>query len=364
MSKSSKIALMSALELPLEKGEVPEWVHILPPPGSKIETYLGDGPYSYTNASELIAASMGRKARMVVDVNHSTYVAGIKGGESPARGYVLAMEERPDGIWAQIDWTESGRALMADRAYWGISPAYKHDRQGRILSIQNISLTNEPNMRGLTALNMETGMSLSERLAELCGLGAGATDDQIVEAVTALNDADGDDTAVALQSQLDQIGLALGVEAGAEGDAVLNAAKAAAEGGGDSKTVIALQSELKDVTTQLNSLRGDISKERAEAFVDGAIEKGHVGVKPMRDKYIAMHMEKPAETEELILAMPVLGLSGTLSTPPKAKSDVAIALNSEQLAAKASAYQQKLAEGGQEISISAAVRAVAAGEVE
>ncbi|TDE40932.1 phage protease [Antarcticimicrobium sediminis] len=331
MVKHSNIALMNAIALPQEGGEVPQWVHVLPKAG-RIETHRGDGPYSYSGANELIAASMGRKSRVIVDVNHSTFTAGVKGGDAPARGYVTAMEERADGIWAQIDWTESGRALMADRAYWGISPAFKHDRQGRILAILNVSLTNEPNLRGLTALNMETEMLLSERLAELLGLGADATDDQIVEAIEALNTGGDEDMSTALQSQFSQVGIALGLEAESDAAAVLAAAtKAAAGGSGGDQTIIALQTELSSVTTQFNALRSDIASERATSFVDAAIEAGRVGIKPVRDRYIAMHMEKPADTETLINAMPILGPSGALPTPPR--NDGEIALQSEHIQA-------------------------------
>ncbi|MGC9368703.1 MAG: phage protease [Paracoccaceae bacterium] len=327
MSKSQDIALMAAIPLPQEDGTVPEWVHILPR-SDRIETHAGDGPYSYTSASELIAASMGRKQRIIVDVNHSTFIAGKKGGEAPARGYVMAMEERNDGIWAKVDWTETGRALMADRAYWGISPVFRHDAQGRIKAILNISLTNEPNLRGLTALNMETEMSFMERLAELLGLDASATEDQIAEAIAALKKGGGED-ATAMQSQLSDIGVALGLDAESDGAAVLAAAKKV---GGDNETIVALQSELTKVTSDFAALQSEISKDRATAFVDAAIEEGRVGLKPVRDRYIAMHQEDPAGTEELIKAMPILGPSNTLATPPQ-EIDGEIALNSEHLAA-------------------------------
>jgi len=238
MSHPGHIAFMAAMPLPAADGVVPDWVHIAPPAGQPITTYDGRGPYRYADANKLIATSMARKPKMVIDENHSTMIATKAGGQSPARGYVEAMEERPDGIWAQIDWNPSGRALMADRAYWGVSPVFLHDDSGRIDHILNIALTNDPNLRGLAALHQETSMTFMDQIAEALGLQPGATEDDIMTAIRAAVKAP-DDKAVeggdipavlaAAQSALAQIGTALGVDGGNTA-AVLAAAHARAAG--------------------------------------------------------------------------------------------------------------------------------------
>lgn len=77
-------------------------------------------------------------------------------------------------------------------------------------------------------------------------------------------------------------------------------------------TVMALQSQLTAVTTQLNTLQETGRRSAATAFVDAAIAAGRVGVKPMRDEYISLHMENPARAEQLIGAMPALGGTGVV----------------------------------------------------
>ena len=52
----------------------------------------------------------------------------------------------------------------------------------------------------------------------------------------------------------------------------------------------ALQAELATVTSQLNGLLGEGKKKAAETFVDAAIREGRVGVKPMRDRYVALDL--------------------------------------------------------------------------
>ena len=69
-----------------------------------------------------------------------------------------------DGIWGKVEWTETGTALMADRAYRGISPVMVHDATGKVTAILRASLTNRPNLKGLATLHGELDM---EPLAEL-----------------------------------------------------------------------------------------------------------------------------------------------------------------------------------------------------
>jgi len=217
---------------------------------------------------------------------------------------------------------------MADRAYLGLSPNILHDAKGTILRIQRASLVNRPNLRGITALHQEDPMSLMQRLAALLGLDATATEDTLIERVTSLHQAA--PQAVALQSQIAEIGTALGVEQNASAEVILGAARLKS-GGGDA--VVALQAELATVTGQLNTLREDASRTRAEGFVDGEIKRGRVGVKPLRDHYIAMHMADAARVEKELGALPILNGSGTLAVAPAKTAEGEIALNAEQLTA-------------------------------
>ena len=52
------------------------------------------------------------------------------------------------------------------------------------------------------------------------------------------------------------------------------------------------------MTTTLNDLQSSNSLQKAKTFVEGEITKGRVGIKPMRDRYIAMHQKDATGTEE------------------------------------------------------------------
>lgn len=328
MSKHPQIALMQAQDLPAVPGNtVPDWIHLLPA-GAAIMTGDNRGPYRVTDPQEVVAGAVGKK--LPIDENHAIDWAAPRGEPSPARGYILELQARDDGIWGRVEWTEAGRALMADRAYLGISPAVIHDGDKRIFGIARASLTNKPNLRGLTALHMESNMDLSA-LAKTLGLAEDATMEAILAAVGKLT---ANPVAVDLQSQIGQIGVALGVTEGATPEAILAAAKTA--GKADDKTVIiALQSELTTLATKLNEVTTTGAKTRAESFVDAEIKRGRVGVKPLREHYIAMHMEDAARVEKEITALPVLGHGNTI-VPSLPVKEGEIALQSEHAeAAKA-----------------------------
>jgi len=308
----------------------PDWVHLLPASSGAISTGDARGPYQVADAAALIAASFAEVDRLPIDENHATDLAAPLGQPSPARGWIVEMQARADGIWGRVEWTEAGRALVADHAYRAISPVVLHDTAKRIMRILRASLVNRPNLRGLAALNQESDVKpLLERLAETLGLDVAATEDAVVNAVKAARDAAA--PAVALQSQLAEIGQVFGVTG--DGAVVLEAARKAAKADtGEASQVVALQAELATVTTRLNAVTEAQAREKATAFVDGAVQKGHVGVKPLRDHYIAMHMQDAARVEKEIGALPVLGRGGVIApTPPAPAGEVA--LNAEQISA-------------------------------
>ncbi|MDK3072762.1 phage protease [Sedimentitalea sp. JM2-8] len=314
-----------------EGSDAPEWVHLLP--AGEIATADRRGPYHVTDLDQLVANSMRDGVDLLIDQDHATDLAAPKGDPAPARGWITELQARADGIWGRVEWTGEGRGLVVSRAYRALSPVLLHDKAKRVSRILRASLVNQPNLRGLVALNMETDdMSFQERLAELLGLGADATETAIQSAVQALADVD----APALQSQLAEIGTALGVKDGGD---IVAAAQAAGKPGDDAETIVALQasvtalqSEVVEQAKTIKTLTENTTRAAAEAFVDGEIKRGRVGVKPLRDHYVSMHMQDAARVEKEIGALPILS-GTTITTPPPEAKDGEISLNAEQVAA-------------------------------
>ncbi|MCR5855987.1 phage protease [Mesorhizobium sp. J428] len=323
------LALCAAFPLPaFEDDKIPEWINLLPA-GAIITTVDGRGPYKVPSAPEVVRASLQQAAGpMVLDENHATDIAAARGESAPARGWIVELDARSDGIWGKVEWTRSGLELMAEKAYRYISPVITHTKDGTVLEIRRASLVNKPNLRGMAALHQENTMDLLTKLLAALGLPAATTEEAVIAAVTTMH-AQQAASSTALQAALSPIAKAVGLPETSDAAAVLAGVEAVK--GGDQE-VTALQAELTRVATELKSLQEGGKKKAAELFVDQAIKAGHVGVKPSRERFIALHMADPVETEKMINAMPTLGVGGQVvpNTPPAANGE--ISLNAEQIA--------------------------------
>lgn len=311
-------ALMAEQPFSHEEGDVPEWIHLLP--AGLIQTGDKRGPYQAADLQAIIDNSRAYADRLPIDENHSIDRAQPLGNPSPARGWIVELEARADGLWGRVEWNAAGRELVGQKAYRGISPALAVDKAKNVLAILRASLVNTPNLRGLAALNSEErDVSFTEQLAAKLGLSADASEDDILAAVGS-NEPD-----TALQSQLGELGVALGCDEGAEFSVVLNTAKAVKAASGDTQaTIIALQS-------RVDELEGGNKRRDAEAFVDQAIRDKRVGVSAARDTYIELHMQNPDHAIKLINAQPKLDQTHTTDTPPTPEGG-AVELNAEQRA--------------------------------
>lgn len=313
-------ACMAALPLP-EGAEVPDWVHLVPVAAGAIQTADRRGPYTIDDAQAVIQASFAETDALQVDENHAQDLAAPQGGASPARGWITEMQVRPDGIWGRVNWTASGRALVADRAYRAMSPVIVHDAAKRVTRILRASLVNRPNFRGLATLNQETDMFDATRLAQALNLATDATEEQMLAAIAALRE-----PVAATQSAMTELATVLGVE-GASPAAIVAAARVARTGTGD---VAALQAELGAVRAELETIRAARARAASEAFIDQALREGRAGIRQdNREELVALHMEQPDTVRKLIEGMPRLDAT-RMSVLPPAPAEGTVALNAAQ----------------------------------
>lgn len=361
------IALAASAALPDigSDGTVPEWVQLLPVTQGEIETHDGRGPYHVEDLSAIIQASMAWERGIPIDENHATDLR--PGHEAPARGWIKEMQARADGLWGRVEWTAAGRALVADKAYRGISPVLMVNPKDKrtVQLIPRASLVNVPNLRGLAALNMETSpMEGMSKIAEKLGLPADASLDQILAKIGGMTEKS--DDVPALQSAMAEIGTTVGLPKGTP-DAIVAAVKVKAAGGGD---VVALQSQVTSLQAQLTTLETGAKRTVSEAYVDGEVRKGRTGINATnRETLISLHMSQPDQAKLIIEAQPIVTPSAVVPNvaPPGVADDATFTeLNAEQqgneLARRAGAYQAKQAAEGNSIEFAAAVRAVSEGK--
>lgn len=295
------IALFSSLPQPAGD-EAPEWVHLVP--AGTFRGLDGRGPYRLEDAGAVIHASMAG-GKLALDENHSTDLAAPKGEPSPARGWIVEMEARDDGIWGRVEWTPSGTALMADKAYRGISPVISaRAADGAVVSVLRASLTNTPNLTLTSLHSREPLMDLAALRAAL-GLGADASEADVLAAITASR------TAVAAHAaELAKLAKAAGAADGASADAIVTHLQA--RGAGD---VDVLRGTVTELQSQLTALRQAGARDAAVRAVDEGIKAGKAGLMLLRDHYISRHMVDPEGVAKEIAAMPSLNAGGQLVPP-------------------------------------------------
>ncbi|HBA85384.1 MAG TPA: hypothetical protein DCZ95_14955 [Verrucomicrobia bacterium] len=79
---------------------------------------------------------------------------------SEAAGWIAALQQRPDGLWAQIRWTDKGEEAVRGGRYRFISPVFRQDEclnlgNNRIKPqhLVNAAVTNDPNISGMVPLS-------------------------------------------------------------------------------------------------------------------------------------------------------------------------------------------------------------------
>lgn len=363
--KSSQPAIAlcatNALVLSEDGGAAPEWIHLLP--NGEVSTNDARGPYQVRDMQALMAESLKAGERLVLDTNHSTDLAAPKGGDAPARGWIVELQHRSDGLWGKVEWTKEGRRMVEDKEYRGISPVIAHLKDKTIVAIRRASLLNQPNFKGLVALHQEeSSMDFMKTIAKALGLDEDADEEKILAAITAALDAKNadmpEDMEEAAQAALSPVAAALGLDKGADTTAIV-AGVANLKAGSDD-TVTALQAQVTEATGQIVALQQESKQAKATAFIDGAIAEGRIGVKPQRQTYIEMHMENPQRTETLVKAMSKLDSISIKDRDVPGKVDGES--DPSTIAMHATQYQKKMAESGVSIDFGAAVMAVQEGK--
>lgn len=143
---------VSSQQLAAHDGSPPEWVHLIP--AGVFFGRDGRGPYRL-NAEAVMAAFLNNNADLPIDYDHQTLSAEEKAGPVPVAGWITALEQREDGLWARASWTERAAALLAAREYRYLSPVFRHTPDGEIVELLGAALTHMPNLRLTAAASRE-----------------------------------------------------------------------------------------------------------------------------------------------------------------------------------------------------------------
>lgn len=323
---------------------VPEWIQLVP--AGSFKGRDGRGPWTVVNAQAVIQAS---DLPLVIDEAHATDLGAKDGTAAPARGWIEELQARDGAIWGRVSWTPTGQALLAERAYRGISPTFTHAKNGQVLRLLRAALTNVPNLPQLATLNHQepTTMDLLAELRQLHGLPADADETAALNACRTAHQA-----VEAHGTALNAIAEAAGLSPGQDASAIATAITTARNAAGDAQR---MATEVTTLQSQVTKLTTERARDKATQVVDAAIREGKP-IKALRDHYIARHSQDPEGVEAELAALPALNAGGL---PPR--GDTKPLSDATQIAMQAQQLQDKERAAGREINMAEAVQRVVAG---
>lgn len=184
------------------------WYHLVPKgefphPESGLVQVLDDAAITAMVNRFRADAAAPNFAGLLIDQEHWSYEPERS---SEAFGWLKELQNRADGIWGRIEWTDLGRQALDAKRYKFTSPVWLPNQVERLgnkrvrpLRLDSAGLTNNPNLRGMVPLTNRAGAEPADNkptkkeesrcmksVAAALGLSAEASEEAILAGVTAL----------------------------------------------------------------------------------------------------------------------------------------------------------------------------------
>ncbi len=279
---------------------VPDWVRLMPK-GTFRPASASDrrGPFVLSDLAGVIAATEPGLP-LLVDEDHVSLQPGVA---APARGWIVELQARDDGLYGRVEWTETGRALVAERAYRGFSPVFTAGKGGVVEKVLSLSLTNSPALPELNMFHSERNhtVEMTVALRQALGLPDTADDAAILARVTETVAAMGSHT-----TGLTGLASAAGIASTGGSGAMFVALRERLAGNGD---VATLTAQVRSLETALGTMRQGVAQAAAGRFVDDQIKAGKP-INALREHYIKRHIVDAASVETELNALASINAGG------------------------------------------------------
>ena len=287
-----------------------------------------------TNGADVVALANNQKNPLPIDYEHQILHSQQNGKEAPSAGWMEYLYFNPQGIFADVRWTDKAAEYIKNGEYRYISAVFAYDTNGYVRKIFHAALTNNPALDGMDEVMVaasvqllnqqkekpEMDKKLVEALCALFALKADASEAEITEKVTALSAAKGDSQVAVLDvyaklAEKEQSVAALTAQVGKPDPAKFVPVE----------QVVALQADF-------NALKTSVEADKKEALITAALSQGKLAP-ALKDWAQSLPVEALSAYLEKAPAM------AALSGEPQAKGDpeqkVAALSAAEQAAARA-----------------------------
>lgn len=156
-----------------------------------------------TNGADVVALANNQRNPLPIDYEHQIIHSLKNGKEAPSAGWMEYFYFTPQGIFADVRWTDKAADYIKNGEYRYISAVFAYDTEGYVRKIFHAALTNTPALDCMEEAMVAASVNLLQEdnpmdkklLAALCTLfvlKADASEADITEKVTALSAAKGD----------------------------------------------------------------------------------------------------------------------------------------------------------------------------
>lgn len=284
-----------------------------------------------TNGADVVALANNQRNPLPIDYEHQIIHSLKNGKEAPSAGWMEYFYFTPQGIFADVRWTDKAADYIKNGEYRYISAVFAYDTDGYVRKIFHAALTNTPALDGMEEAMVAASVNLLQEdnpmdkklLAALCALfalKADASEADITEKVTALSAAKGDSPVDVLDvyaklAEKEQSVAALSTQVGNPDPAKFVPVE----------QVAALQADF-------NALKASVETDKKDALITAALSQGKLSP-ALKDWAQSLSVEALSAYLEKAPAM------AALSGEPQAKTDPdqnVVALSAaEQAAARA-----------------------------
>lgn len=280
-----------------------------------------------TNGADVVALANNQRNPLPIDYEHQIIHSLKNGKEAPSAGWMEYFYFTPQGIFADVRWTDKAADYIKNGEYRYISAVFAYDTDGYVRKIFHAALTNTPALDGMEEAMVAASVNLLQEdnpmdkklLAALCALfalKADASEADITEKVTALSAAKGDSPVDVLDvyaklAEKEQSVAALSTQVGNPDPAKFVPVE----------LVAALQADF-------NTLKASVETDKKNALITAALSQGKLSP-ALKDWAQSLSVEALRAYLEKAPAM------AALSGEPQAKTDPdqnIVALSAEQQA--------------------------------
>ena len=290
-----------------------------------------------TNGADVVALANNQRNPLPIDYEHQIIHSLKNGKEAPSAGWMEYFYFTPQGIFADVRWTDKAADYIKNGEYRYISAVFAYDTDGYVRKIFHAALTNTPALDGMEEAMVAASVNLLQEdnpmdkklLAALCALfalKADASEADITEKVTALSAAKGNSPVDVLDvyaklAEKEQSVAALSTQVGNPDPSKFVPVD----------QVVALQADF-------NALKTSVEADKKEALITAALSQGKLAP-ALKDWAQSLSVEALSAYLEKAPAM------AALSGEPQAKDDpeqkVAALSAAESAAAKALGLSEK-----------------------